>query len=793
MYWPASFSYDHAFLPSFAWFGSGGGKECLFLGSFIAGSSAFYLLLCLGLKRWSAKTRPGVWISLFSLYSIGIIIAAFNIADLSHAIPFPPLYILVALGTLAPGLLVAYGGYWLRLSDEVRRTVPLPAYARANLWLSLQSYYFFMVPLLVFRMPVFDHRQQQIYLAVPALMLLLYLAYLLLAPNLLRLLGLELAPEELPPASREALLAASAPVREAFGGRIRVAKCGLFNALAFPRYRTIVIGSDLLRILDPEELRAVLIHELGHLKDREFLPKVTRNAGLSVFLLWLSALCSDARVPGEPFVSLLVLLAGIFLVTRGSRPLRLKAEAFADRHVQQTDEALFPRLISALEKINLLNGTDRDFCKKNNYAHLDIDERVAAIDQGTLSPRPPRRLRPVLVFLLSMAVSIGFTLAYRHLVPSAQQHWKRLHNRYHEMVKADDDAAALQAITQALTLAENKLGRDTGWTSTSLSDLADFHRRRDDLVAAEEFARQALEVTTDAFGAEHERMIRCLTGLGKIRHAKGDLDSAGGLYAKALEIQTRLGKDADERASTMDRLFSIYRLRGAVEELTALHEQKIAMFAELGDEGRSKHHYAVLDFVQFLTESQSLATAERLVADAMSSARTVFGAESEEFTDALQAKAKVRSAQGAYADAVIACRECLDVLAKRFGGESEEFAYALYTLGEIQQQGRHLADAAATYAETLKINQKLYGIESNELAYDYWQLGLVNEAMGRWGEAERYVRKVAELEEATGDNSTESRIETHEKLLGILQVLGKTDEEQRVAARLQKLKNSVAE
>lgn len=794
MNWPASFSYDLAFMPKMVWLADGSGRQCAVLGLCFVAASVLYLLICLWLSRWSTPPRLRVWSLLLSLYLLVTVIVAFNIADFSEAIPFPPIYLLLGMATMLLALLIAFGGYWLRLEPEVRATVSLSGFVKANTWLTLQSYAFFLIPVLLFRMPMFDHQQQRIYLVLPVLMLLGCVALLrLLLLHLFRLLALEQPCAELPAASREKFLTASEPLLAAAPDcRMLVAKSGLLNAMALPLTRTIVIGSDLLRILDPAEVRAVLTHELGHLKDRTHLPRLVRNSFLCVFLLWCTYFSSSARLPGQPFTSLMLLLVALYLGSWGNKSLRLKAEAFADRYVHETDAALFPALISGLEKLHRLNGIDKDFCKKYNYAHLDIDERIAAVEQGTLTARPNRWRRSALGFSVWMVLCVGLTLAFQYFRPSAKADWKELHDRHHALLKAGDDPAALQAIQQALDLAETRLGHNSGWTCTSLNDLTDYYQAHDDLGAAENYAKQALEVATATFGAEHERMIRCLTAMGEIRYARNDLDSAARFFTQALAIQTREKKDPNDRETTLHWLFRIQQKLGNLAELAKLHEQEIAMYAGLGKDGQKDYHYAVLDYVASLAQNKFFAAAEQQLAAELTKAETVFGRQSAEYADALLAKAKLSQQQGLYSEATTSCRDCLVILAGINGVESEEYAAALAVQADIYRQSGQLADAVVTYSEILRINRALYGSDSTDLIGDYWQLGLVYETMGRWDEAVSSFRKVVELEESMGDAPLESRIESHEKLLVAERALGNKPQVQRVEVKLQELRGGLS-
>jgi|GEM_PF-2250120 len=785
MSWLASFNYVLAFLPPMAWTVEGAAQDCGILELIFVSISVVYLLLCLALNRWSSKPRIRTWSLLLNIYLLGSIYLAAEIADLSTSIPFAPLYILIGLVTAILGLLISCGGYWLKLSSEVRSMVSLKSYVRAQFWHSTNNFAYFLIPLIIFRMPLPNDQQKLFFVGLPILSLLICIAALrFLLPKLFHLLGLEQLCENLPAPSRDKFLAASEPLRSVADYPMLVANGGLMNAVALPLNRTIVICSNLLHILDTAEVQAVLTHELGHLMDRTYLPRIVRRLYLCVFLLWVASFSEIFHLPGEPFTSLAIVLAAIYLGTGGIKSLRLKGEAFADGYVQQTDAALFTSLISGLEKLRQFTGLDKDFCKKYNYAHLDIDERIIAVEQGVLPKRRSKRLRLRFAFWVKLLpLMFCLFLAFRYFVPSAKEEWKELHSSYHKLLNSGEDQAALQAIHQALALAETRLGHNTGWTGTSLNDLAEYSQSHQDLAGAEHYATQALDVITARFGAEHARMIRCLKNLGEIHYATGELDSAADLLARALAIQIREGKELFKREETLDSLFLVYQRQGNLEGLARLRAQEMAMYG-----GKQAYLNAILDHAYALVEEQSFDAAALRLADALDTARTAFGEQSEEYADVLLAQAGLLNQQGFYDEAADICRCAMETLAGTSGIESKSYSYALITKADIQEQSGHLADAANTYAEILRIDQVLYGQDSDYLIYDYWQLGLVNETMSQWEQAESFFLKVAELEESEGDASVESRIETQEKLLTVLQALGKSDEAQNIEGKLRELR-----
>ncbi len=152
------------------------------------------------------------------------------------------------------------------------------------------------------------------------------------------------------------------------------------NALALPGGRILVTSGLLDTLENPDELAAVLAHELGHVQARDSMVSLYRNAGLGIVL--------EAVTGGSGVAQQIILLGGQLAELRFTRAQEQRADTFALRLMADAGydpEALaraFERLKQAGEEHREARDTvlpDIDFEPPEwLYSHPDLDMRITA-------------------------------------------------------------------------------------------------------------------------------------------------------------------------------------------------------------------------------------------------------------------------------------------------------------------------------------------------------------------------------------------------------------------------------
>ena len=122
--------------------------------------------------------------------------------------------------------------------------------------------------------------------------------------------------------------------------------------------------------------------------------------------------------------------------------------------------------------------------------------------------------------------------------------WKHLNDQFEELFCAGHYEAALEKAECALRYALDEFEVLDPHTATSMNNLAVVLRMLDQLDAAEQLVRKALQINVELYGMEHAETGNCLNNLAIIHSDRGDFEVAESLYRWAIEIREQaLGKD----------------------------------------------------------------------------------------------------------------------------------------------------------------------------------------------------------------------------------------------------------
>jgi STE24 endopeptidase len=164
----------------------------------------------------------------------------------------------------------------------------------------------------------------------------------------------------------------------------------------FGRFRRIVLYDTLIEQMEPEELEAVLAHEIGHYKlghiPKMMLMAAVSSLGMFAVLGWLAnatwfveAFYFGASAEGQivPVLLLFMLLSGLVtfwlspLSSRLSRKHEYEADAFA--RDAMGSYAPLSRALRKLHKENLSNLTPHPVYSSFHYSHPTLVEREASL------------------------------------------------------------------------------------------------------------------------------------------------------------------------------------------------------------------------------------------------------------------------------------------------------------------------------------------------------------------------------------------------------------------------------
>ena len=229
-----------------------------------------------------------------------------------------------------------------------------------------------------------------------------------------------------------------------FGGKMITA--GVMGLVK--KFRYILVTKALLRVLNPEEVDAVIAHEIGHIKKKHLLFYLVFFGGYMLLSYATFDLILFLIITTEP-VYRLIIRAGLNQATLTSTIVSLLLIInfviyfryifgyFMRNFERQADAYVFAvtgsgsTLISTLEKIALTSGGPPD---KPNWHHFSISERIAYLKKCEADPvwiaRHDNKIKKSIAVYMAGLVLLG-GLGYKL---NFGQTGKKLNNHFYEKV-----------------------------------------------------------------------------------------------------------------------------------------------------------------------------------------------------------------------------------------------------------------------------------------------------------------------------------------------------------------------
>jgi len=199
------------------------------------------------------------------------------------------------------------------------------------------------------------------------------------------------------------------------------------------RFRYILVTNALLRLLEPEEVKAVIAHEAGHIKRKHLLFYLLFFSGYMIFAVSTFDIVIYSVIYAKPFYRFLIdygisqptimsILYGISITAIFLIYFRFifgyfmrNFERQADTHVYSFFENAGP-LLSTFKKIAAVSGTPAD---KPNWHHFSIQERIEFLkkcdaDRSLIKHHDMRIRKSIAIYLagLILAGALGYILNF---------------------------------------------------------------------------------------------------------------------------------------------------------------------------------------------------------------------------------------------------------------------------------------------------------------------------------------------------------------------------------------------
>ncbi|HEB70019.1 MAG TPA: tetratricopeptide repeat protein [Desulfobulbus sp.] len=704
-----------------------------------AAVSGIYLLTIFLAARFASLRRKSLGTGLLSAYIITVVLICFSVAASANGAVYRPLFQVIALFLFHAGIIISLAGGWLVYVREAEDPAPLYAHVRGYYWFSLLT-----APLLwlviFLQVPVVAIRTHTIFWGPVTLALLCYFVLeWLMAEYGHHLCAMAVPPETLSEHQTKCFRMLKEFVAARGKYPLILLGTGFRNALALYPQMCIMVGLDLLSHLSEKEIQAVLLHEIGHLRDKRYVPCRHRLVQVLPFLMVAWVVPAQADLFANPLVSFGVLIFGLVGFSTVFKRLRLKGEFVADAFVKNSAPDLYPCLLSGIKRITRLNGTDQDFCKKHDHGHLDLDERREMVENGKFSIKRKRVRRFILTLVPFMVLGVLFQIGWSTLFPSAVSQWKTLHKRYHQQYNNHNYKQAAQTIHQSLDLSLQKIGEIDHHTYISLKDLAQCAFRQNNVAQAEQYILRAGRIGRELYGADNLHRMAEWRLLAAIRLHQHRKDEARRIYTSLESLQQQAGDSAYNHSRT---LYSLAALAGSNDEKIGYYQKIVHLYRQSPpDATPSEDIFSLL--AGMYMEAALPDRAEDLLTEAVRLIREKKGAAGNEYGNALYELATLLRDLKKYHEAKKVYTECMNM-----GPEIEEYIPigCRYGLAESYRLQNMPDKAEHELRQALHLEENLYGRDSFKLAYGLKELAAVMKKQGNQELADQYLQRALQLE-----------------------------------------------
>ncbi len=269
---------------------------------------------------------------------------------------------------------------------------------------------------------------------------------------------------------------------------------------------------------------------------------------------------------------------------------------------------------------------------------------------------------------------------------------------------------------------------------------------------AEPFARNALKLSEEEFGPEHQTTANLLNHLALLYKNQGRYVEAEPLYKRSLAINEKIhGPDHHDVGLLLNNLGNLYRVQGRYAEAGPLLKRAVAV----SEKAHGLEHHDVsqsLNNLALLYQGQGrYAEAEPLYKRSLAILEKVHGPDNRYVGLSLNNLAGMYWQQGRYAEAEPLYKRSLAINEKALGPDHPDVSLLLNNLGNLYEKLGRYAEAEPFLKRSLAIREKVLGPDHPDVGQSLNNLGYLYKFQGRYAEAEPlYKRSLAIKEKAFG-------------------------------------------
>jgi CHAT domain-containing protein/tetratricopeptide (TPR) repeat protein len=317
------------------------------------------------------------------------------------------------------------------------------------------------------------------------------------------------------------------------------------------------------------------------------------------------------------------------------------------------------------------------------------------------------------------------------------QRWQALKAQAEEAFRRGDYAEGVKPAKEALDLSREAFGKRGQQTLTSLNELAILYQALGRYREAEPLYVEALQATRDILGPRHPDTLTTLDNLAVLYKDLGRYSEAERSHLEALQARREvLGPRHPDTLTSLDNLALLYKEQGRYREAEPLNREALRLRREvLGP--RDPDTLQSLNSLGSLYQDQGRHDdAEPLFQEALEARREVLGPRHPDTLISLSNLALLYKMQGRHSEAEPLYREALQTKREVLGPRHPETLTSIDNLALLcHAQGRY-GEAEALSREALQAWREVAGPRHPDTLISLNNLALLYQAQGRYGDAE---------------------------------------------------------
>ena len=234
---------------------------------------------------------------------------------------------------------------------------------------------------------------------------------------------------------------------------------------------------------------------------------------------------------------------------------------------------------------------------------------------------------------------------------------------------------------------------------------------------AEPLYQQALSICEQRLGRDHPQVAFPLHGLAGLYSEQGDYEQAEALFRRALHLwEQEPAQEYPELADLLNDLAILYAEQGRYTQAEPLMQRALRLDEQLFGQNHHKIAARLNNLAGLYVERGDRKLAEALLQQALSLSEQVFGPEHPEVAFPLTNLADLYREQGRYTEAEPLYQRALQIREKALGSSHPQVAFPLNGLANLyREQGRY-EQAELLYQRALAIRYQQRGAEHLETA-----------------------------------------------------------------------------